>query len=158
MMFTGNTYSRFLSRERLVYCSPAELRLGLFGMPTGAVQLLEGGRAVNGSADGLVPPLPPEPPTHTHTHFPRSGASKQLACSHLKCKNKSLQSYPFFIPQRTHSRPCQLSYFHLTQTHISTSLGHTNMLARRYLFSQNVICPRVTRRTVNQSRKDCIIV
>lgn len=97
------THTHCLRWERLVYCSPAELRLGLFGTPVGAVQLLEGGRAANDSADGPAPPLPPEPPqAAAHTlKFLRSGTSKQPACAPLEYQNKTLQSYfspnPFFF-------------------------------------------------------------
>lgn len=35
---TSHTHIHVLRCERLVYCSPAEIRLGLFGMPVGAVQ------------------------------------------------------------------------------------------------------------------------
>lgn len=69
----------------------------------GAVQLLEGGRAANDSADGPAPPLPPEPPqAAAHTlKFLRSGTSKQPACDPLEYQNKTLQSYfspnPFFF-------------------------------------------------------------
>lgn len=98
-----HTHTHCLRWERLVYCSPAELRLGLFGTPVGAVQLLEGGRAANDSADGPAPPLPPEPPqAAAHTlKFLRSGTSKQPACAPLEYQNKTLQSYfspnPFFF-------------------------------------------------------------
>lgn len=97
------THTHCLRWERLVYCSPAELWLGLFGTPVGAVQLLEGGRAANDSADGPAPPLPPEPPqAAAHTlKFLRSGTSKQPACAPLEYQNKTLQSYfspnPFFF-------------------------------------------------------------
>lgn len=101
----------------------------------GAVQLLEGGRAANDSADGPAPPLPPEPPqAAAHTlKFLRSGTSKQPACAPLEYQNKTLQSYfspnPFFFFLK------KLFYF---------------FCGNPLSFSQNILCNVVYSKSIPQ--------